>query len=1073
MSAATDNATTIKKALQYLAGVCDYAQKPDGVGFNAFDTHFGHELAMQDQLSSGQLTAAAKMLRKYSKQLKEAGIILPDVGVVCNVKLFIIERNIYMAFYGKPSDDIRAWIKTFRGWRWNAEREDKAWSIPWTIENTNSVNNYFGAELLEPIALSPSKPPEEAQKPAAKPAQADVVFSIGKGVILVSFPNWNGRKERVEKIKALPERKWLPNETGSPWAVPDRLADKLIEMFPDAQGVELIQESAKTKLALVEKSNQADGATLDIKGLGGELYPFQAVGIEFLDLASGRAIIADEPGLGKTVQALGYLQLHPELRPAVIVCHASLKSNWMRELRKWLTIANTAAIVAGTKTYDLEATGAEIIIINYDILSAWVEKIVEWKPAVIIGDEAHYCFPGYTKVLTKDSGWKEIQDIEIGDYVVSCNLSNNVLEYKEVIYKFTKEIPEYMAVVNHQYGKFCCTLDHEIWTEEKGYVKTLHLHNNYNLRHLREESSGKKARKINSKNMLKKMHYEADILESRCWKENIRSEQKTAPNQKMPKLWKGILSKIFSETEILREKMLCNSSSEYTGGKRSITSLCYYYATKKYREKTTGSKYKNENKQPDEKQRVCRKNESKIDWKTIFTSRRKFKDNISTTIFTRWSKMACKMARVSNQNKASERSISVNTNQLQSRYCISSIKDSNRSRWKNAQYRKAQIVRRKENTGFECSRVESIEIYKPANFREPGPLRGTDFVYDIEVKDNHNYFVEYGILVSNCKHSTSLRAKALKDISKKVEKVVLLTGTPVTNRPSELFPLLNMIAPKAWPNYFKYAQRYCGAKHNGFGWDFTGSSNLEELHEQIKPYVIRRRKEQVLKDLPAKRWVNVAVDFDEKMRDEYNRLVAQAEQDVATMSNAAQLALIERMKQIAVKAKLNGAIEWIRELLETGEKLVVFATHHETVHALEKAFPECSVTVTGETPMKDRQGLVDRFQTDKNVTLFIGNIQAAGVGITLTAASNVAFIEFAWTPGDMVQAADRTHRLGQTESVTVWSLIAENTIDEDITELLEAKRQVVDQITDGTVSDDFKFGLLQEIIDRIVSKHEK
>lgn len=312
------------------------------------------------------------------------------------------------------------------------------------------------------------------------------------------------------------------------------------------------------------------------------------------------------------------------------------------------------------------------------------------------------------------------------------------------------------------------------------------------------------------------------------------------------------------------------------------------------------------------------------------------------------------------------------------------------------------------------------------------------------------------------KNLDASRTKALRALTKAISHVIMLTGTPVINRPAEIWPLLNMIDPQSWPSFMKFAQKYCGAYHNGFGWDFSGASNLEELHEMIKPYVIRRTKTQVLKELPEKRRVNVVVEFTPGTRGEYEQAIENARQKLGG-SSAENLALIEAAKQAAVKGKLDACIDWIENFIGNDEKLVVFIWHNETARRLMEHFGDRAVMITGETPVDKRQGIVERFQKDEKVRLFVGNIVAAGVGITLTAASNVAFIEFAWTPGQMTQAEDRCHRIGQTESVTVWHLIATETIEDKIVELIESKRVVVDVVTDGKEGEQ-RFGILNELI---------
>ena len=147
---------------------------------------------------------------------------------------------------------------------------------------------------------------------------------------------------------------------------------------------------------------------------------------------------------------------------------------------------------------------------------------------------------------------------------------------------------------------------------------------------------------------------------------------------------------------------------------------------------------------------------------------------------------------------------------------------------------------------------------------------------------------------------------------------------------------------------------------------------------------------------------------------------------------------------------MKSCIDWIKQYLETENKLVVFATHKQTTQAIISAFPEISVRLEGGMDGNEKQKSVDRFQNDKRTRLFVGNIKAAGVGLTLTASSNTCFVELGWTPGEHDQAEDRVHRIGQkADSVNAYYLIADGTIENQIIELLDKKRKVLADILDG------------------------
>ena len=162
---------------------------------------------------------------------------------------------------------------------------------------------------------------------------------------------------------------------------------------------------------------------------------------------------------------------------------------------------------------------------------------------------------------------------------------------------------------------------------------------------------------------------------------------------------------------------------------------------------------------------------------------------------------------------------------------------------------------------------------------------------------------------------------------------------------------------------------------------------------------------------------------------------------------AEELVRIGKLKQLAAIGKLTAVEQWVETFLESGEKLVLFAHHKEIVAQLAERFS--ANAITGSTPPERRQELVDSFQNDADAKLIVCNIKAGGLGITLTAASNVCFVELDWTPAAHDQAEDRCHRITQKDSVNAWYLLADDTIDTEIYDIIEAKRAVVDAATDG------------------------
>jgi SWI/SNF-related matrix-associated actin-dependent regulator 1 of chromatin subfamily A len=238
--------------------------------------------------------------------------------------------------------------------------------------------------------------------------------------------------------------------------------------------------------------------------------------------------------------------------------------------------------------------------------------------------------------------------------------------------------------------------------------------------------------------------------------------------------------------------------------------------------------------------------------------------------------------------------------------------------------------------------------------------------------------------------------------------------------------------------------------------------------------MIRRKKEEVLKELPAKQRTIIPMQITNKqeyktIKNDFLDWMFESKGKAAAekAKQAKALVKIGQLKQAVARGKMNGAIDWIKDFLEVEDKLVVFCTHKETINVLMEEFKGIVVKVDGST--KDKQAAVDAFQDNKNIRLFVGNIKAAGTGITLTAASNLAFLELGWTPGEHTQAEDRIHRIGQENAaVTIYYLIGQNTIEEDIIKLIDEKREVLDAVLDGKETDEES--LLTELLKRLNQK---
>ena len=310
------------------------------------------------------------------------------------------------------------------------------------------------------------------------------------------------------------------------------------------------------------------------------------------------------------------------------------------------------------------------------------------------------------------------------------------------------------------------------------------------------------------------------------------------------------------------------------------------------------------------------------------------------------------------------------------------------------------------------------------------------------------------------KNHKSIRGSIVTDLVKKnaFENVWLLTGTPVANRPKDLYNLLKIIGHPLSDNWQFYVKRYCDAKNfkkkmkNGKIkniWVIDGNSNLNELSIRIKNKVLRRMKEDVL-DMPEKTIIPVFNELTSKEWVEYDNLweeylIKRKEQKKRGKPQRDLVELILLRQFIALKSIPN-TIELAENALEEGKKIIIFTTFTDELLELQEHFGNQCVVHNGSMSDKDKQFSVDEFQNNPKKKVFIGNIMSAGVGITLTAADTVIFNSFDWVPGNNEQAEDRSYRIGQKNNVSVYYQLFDDTISTRMWYTLKHKKNVIDQI---------------------------
>lgn len=303
-----------------------------------------------------------------------------------------------------------------------------------------------------------------------------------------------------------------------------------------------------------------------------------------------------------------------------------------------------------------------------------------------------------------------------------------------------------------------------------------------------------------------------------------------------------------------------------------------------------------------------------------------------------------------------------------------------------------------------------------------------------------------------CKNGSAQQSKFCMGICRGKEYALLLTGTPIVNRPKDLIPQLHIMdmLPK-FGGYKTFVDRYCSGMKQ--------ASNLAELNYKLRTTCFyQREKKDVLKDLPDK--IRQTVLCDISNRKEYNEAEnnlidylrkyrdADDEKIVRALRGQAMV-MINILRQISAKGKIESVREFVDDIVEAGEKVILFVSLHEIVDSLKKIYPK-AVTVTGMDTKENRQAAVDSFQRNPDVKIIICSIKAAGVGLTLTASSCVAFVEFPWTYADCCQCEDRAHRIGQKDSVSCNYFLGQNTIDEKTYEIIQTKKDIANAATGVT-----------------------
>lgn len=347
--------------------------------------------------------------------------------------------------------------------------------------------------------------------------------------------------------------------------------------------------------------------------------------------------------------------------------------------------------------------------------------------------------------------------------------------------------------------------------------------------------------------------------------------------------------------------------------------------------------------------------------------------------------------------------------------------------------------------------------------------------YDL-LKKYQPYIVKgkFDLIISDESHAvknlSSQRTKMFHKIANKIPKVWLLTGTPIANKPIDLYSLLKICKHPLGKNKQYFGERYCNGKLTHFGWDFSGASNLKELYYQTQDVLSRKKKEEVL-ELPSKHKIPIYLELknktkykkcvEEYYKDHKQKLLEQIYKDLdlkfdpkknsSDSSYTNKLAQLAIMRQFTAIEKIEDGsmFEIINNLLEEDRKIIIFTNYLKVIDLYKEKYKDTCLTLDGRLSLEERQKSVDKFQEDDSVKLIVCNLAVAATGITLTAANTCIYNDLNFSPAVMSQSEDRPYRIGQKRDVEILYPVYNDTIDSTILEVIENKIKNINQAIDG------------------------
>ena len=807
-------------------------------------------------------------------------------------------------------------------------------------------------------------------------------------------------------------------------------------------------------------------------------------------------LLSFEPGLGKTITSASLSKILGIPR-TIVICPSIVKWNWYHDMTDdWGYDKMLWTILDSKKSKSIYAFNERFVVVNYEMIDKHFHHLTKFNVGHIIIDE---CFPYKTPIIT-DKGVLFIGDIvenKINCNALSCDLSSNVLSFQKIVFHHKNKRKNEFIKIKHSGGEFTCTRNHKIYVEKVGYKRADELLVGDNLRTVWNKPFNKVQGEGYDEILLDEMLVDIQKKFPRMAgvpKEIVRcsNEVQTKKGSFLRNMFCKIQCNTIIKTKVLLNKLLCkmeNGSRQYKGEglyKRAFCEIKKYtniVSSKKSR-KEDGFISTNEKRQSNVETRYKREDDSIKQGKNFFEQRREWTTNKAADcpIGINWTTNGTR-----HKYKGCASFIQKCTESLQSRFSLCRKENSDRSGWGISQTEKMEVFRQKEDRDFKLFRVESIEILERGDRREPEDVCGEDYVYNIEVEKNHNYFAN-DILVSNCQYVKNTKTARFKSVQKLVKhfpkaRVTLLSGTPITNRVNDIFAYFRLCGHPLGRSYKAFVDRYTINQSGRGGVRIIGAQNIDELRLKISNFMIRKKTEECI-DLPQlfiKKYYfemgDVKGEYEQHVKELYafrndlDNSKSTQEQSEIKMKIKGN---IHTLNRLLATSKVRNIIPLIDNLVENGRDVIVFSGYRDPINMLEKHYGNDCVKVIGGIDSSAKDDAIQKFTKNPNCKIFLGNFKAAGVGINLVNSRDVIFLNFPFTPDDLEQSYKRAHRTGQKETVNVYYTMVKESIDIHIFDMIVGKTKDINSVLDEGREGVVHYNQIpNELFNRLIHQYEK